>query len=158
VTDRRLFLVTLVLLVGAVLAVVFSGTEVAGRPTAKRYDTQGATSSEVCRSQGGQVQVRVYFALADTDANMRAAGEELRDDPRIAVIEQETQAEAYERFKEIFADQPELLEVAEPDSLPASLAIVPVGVTPEELAAALREELSGAGVDDVNAEGCWLPN
>lgn len=160
-TVRRVLMVALVLLVGAALAVVLSGTEVAGRASAKPYTPDSLTPSNVqtmCRVHGGQLQVRVYFGLDEADENMHATGEVLRDDPRVADVEEETQAQAYERFKEIFADQPELLELARPDSLPASLGLVPaddVGVG--ELAEELRTELTDVGVDEIVDTDCRLP-
>ncbi|HEY3466086.1 MAG TPA: permease-like cell division protein FtsX [Amycolatopsis sp.] len=67
--------------------------------------------------------VVVYFR---TDEEMRAAAAAFHDDPKARRVFVETQAEAYARFKRIFADQPELLRLTRPDSLPASVSLLAV--------------------------------
>ncbi|MFK0251754.1 permease-like cell division protein FtsX [Amycolatopsis azurea] len=74
-----------------------------------------------------------------------AAG--FRDDPRARRVLTETKAEAYERFKKLFADKPELVELTTPDVLPA---VVPVaGTDPEAWANELRQRLPEATKVDV---------
>ncbi|WP_340683238.1 hypothetical protein LCL61_32245 [Amycolatopsis coloradensis] len=52
-----------------------------------------------------------------TDADMTVAAQALRDDPKARRVLTDTKAEASERFKKIFADRPEMLELATPDEL-----------------------------------------
>jgi FtsX extracellular domain len=93
--------------------------------------------------------VIVYFP---SDEEMTAAAETLRKDREVGLVRTETQAEAYERFKEIFADDPELLELARPESLPASTDIRPVvGVDLDSFVDRLRGDY-----DDVSLIPCRL--
>ncbi|OLZ53884.1 permease-like cell division protein FtsX [Amycolatopsis keratiniphila] len=66
----------------------------------------------------------VVFIGADED--MTAAAQALRDDPKARRVFTENKAEAYERFKKLFADRPEPLELTTPDTLPAAVHLVPV--------------------------------
>jgi hypothetical protein len=67
--------------------------------------------------------VVVYF---HTDPEMRLASGTFRDDPKARRVFVETQAEAYTRFKRIFKDETELLQLTQPDSLPASVSLLAV--------------------------------
>ena len=85
-----------------------------------------------------------------TVSAVQAKAEELAGDERFESIEQETQAQAYERFKEIYANQPELIELTRPESLPASVILTPVdGLTATALMADLEDELTGPEVDSM---------
>jgi FtsX extracellular domain len=95
--------------------------------------------------------VVIYFTGPDPDPVMRAAAAELRDDERFESVREETRQQAYTRFKEIFADQPELVELARPDALPASVTLlVRKGSTAERVVGALRMEYPEAEVADQN--------
>lgn len=108
---------------------------------------------QACLDAGGGPQVLVYFVSADSDGHMRRAADALRDDDRIARLDTVTQAEAYERFKEMFKDQPELVEQVRPESLPASIEVSPAeDVSYSELAGDLEDELTG--VDEVQEMVC----
>lgn len=150
-TVRWMAALVAVLVAGTVLAVVFGGTEVSGRPTARDYDDiPGGATAAMCRSAGRQPQVVAYFSMDDTDTLMRTKAEELTGDERFASIEQETQAQAYERFLVLFSDEEELIEQVRPDTLPASLWLTPAGDLPAtELLADLEDELTGPEVDDL---------
>ncbi|OXM44627.1 hypothetical protein [Amycolatopsis alba] len=54
------------------------------------------------------IQLVVYI---ETDEGMTLAAQALRDDPKARRVLTETKAEAYERFKKIFADRPELVKL-----------------------------------------------
>lgn len=87
-------------------------------------------------------RVIVYF---HTDEEMTAAAEKLREDPRVMLVQTETKAEAYKRFKEIFADQPELVELARPEALPASVRVRPAdGIDVRRLTDWLREDFASS--------------
>jgi hypothetical protein len=93
--------------------------------------------------------VIVYFS---TDEEMTTAAVKLREDQEVGLVRTETQAEAFERFKEIFADEPELLELARPEALPASTGIRPVvGVDLNSFVDRLRQDY-----DDVSIIPCRL--
>lgn len=70
-----------------------------------------------------------------TDDAMRTAERELRTDPRVRELTAHTKQENYALVKEIFANQPELLENVRPEAVPASLQVVEqVGVDPRSFA------------------------
>ncbi|WP_246258337.1 permease-like cell division protein FtsX [Amycolatopsis anabasis] len=86
-------------------------------------------------------EILTYF---HTDADMLAAQDKVRD-PRIQSTTSETQLQAYERFKVIFKDQPELVELARPEALPASITVFPTAEADrEQLVAWLRAQLPAA--------------
>ncbi|MPZ80865.1 MAG: hypothetical protein GEV28_10885 [Actinophytocola sp.] len=134
---------------GVVTTVLLSGREVAGTPLAV-WATDSASplpdvgpSDEVmrkaCRDHHRRETLIIDFGGTDPDAPMRLAAEELRGDPRVEAVETETRQETFERFKEIFADQPDLLDVVRPEALPASVTLLPVeGTSVDELYTALQ--------------------
>lgn len=67
--------------------------------------------------------VAVYFR---TDEEMRDAAGKFRDDPKARRVFVQTKAEAFARFKDVFKDQPELLQLTTPDALPASVSLLAV--------------------------------
>jgi hypothetical protein len=100
--------------------------------------------------------VIVYFGGSDPDPTMRTAAAQLRDDKRFESVREETRQEAYDRFKVIFADQPELVEKARPEALPASVQlVVRKGSTGKQVEGALRAEFPDAEV--TVQDGCPPP-
>jgi cell division protein FtsX len=93
-------------------------------------------------------RIVAYFK---TDDQMREAGDKLQNDPRVTNLARETKAEAYARYKQIFADQPELVNLARPEALPASVQVTPAtGVTKDQLMAELRKQFPAADqIDDL---------
>ncbi|HEX6354284.1 permease-like cell division protein FtsX [Actinophytocola sp.] len=93
--------------------------------------------------------VTIYFP---TDEEMTEAAKTLREDREVGLVRTETQAEAYERFLEIFEDDPELADIASPDSLPATTDIrIAVGVDLANFADRLRKDY-----EDVSIIPCRL--
>lgn len=114
-----------------------------------------ATIKRYCLDRGGKQTVIAHFDGGDADAVMSQAADALREDDRIASVETETRQEAYERFKELFANQPELVEIARPEALPASVTLLPADdVHPGDLADAVTAAYPA--IDSVSA-GCELP-
>jgi hypothetical protein len=100
--------------------------------------------------------VVVYFDGSDPDPVMRAAAARLRDDERFESVREETREQAYARFKEVFADQPGLVDKARPEALPASVRlVVRKGSTGKQVEAALRAEFPDAEVTVQDA--CFPP-
>ena len=60
----------------------------------------------------------------DTDAAMQELATALRGDQRVKWLTTRTKQQAYEEFKRVFADRPELVEVARPEAFPASVRVV----------------------------------
>lgn len=61
----------------------------------------------------------------ETDEQMIELADTVHNDQRARKVFTETKREAYERFLQIFKDQPELVRSARPEALPASVTIVP---------------------------------
>ncbi|RZS41313.1 hypothetical protein EV193_103635 [Herbihabitans rhizosphaerae] len=91
--------------------------------------------------------VTVHFDGADTDDRMRAAATRLGEDPRFESVKPRTRAESWEEFKRIFANQPDLLKTARPESLPASvLLVVRENTTSKQVEPQLRAEFPDSKV------------
>jgi len=85
----------------------------------------------------------LYF---DTDEQMAAAAEQIERDPDVAAVMPATKAENFEHFKEIFAEQEELVEMARVEAIPASVEVRPVaGVAVEALQKRLENEVPDVG-------------
>ncbi|SFP83989.1 hypothetical protein SAMN05421810_103574 [Amycolatopsis arida] len=141
-TGRRL---PLVLALGLVLVAVVAGAWVWGGERRVR----GAAGPIPCPRE-----VVVSFR---TDADMFAGAERVAGIVDVESVATETQQQAYERFREIFKDRPDLLEIARPEALPASITVLPtVSADRDGLVAALRAQLPMA--DEVDALDCfWAP-
>lgn len=77
-----------------------------------------------------KLQVNVYLTN-DISANDKACQKDpcrtlradLEKDPAVESVKYENRDDAYKRFKEIFASQPELVKLARPEALPASFNV-----------------------------------
>lgn len=67
----------------------------------------------------------VVYVGTDEEATSTVAA--LHDDPQVVTTFVETREQAYARFKEVFKDRPDLLDQVRPESLPASVSLVPAG-------------------------------
>ncbi|MFI0798550.1 permease-like cell division protein FtsX [Amycolatopsis lurida] len=148
--PRRLLWVVGVVAVLVVAAAVTTGAVVLNRatdppaPAALPRDTVPVPLGE--RELCG---LRLLVAVG-ADADMAVAAEALRDDPKARRVFTETKARAYERFKQLFADRPELLRSVTPDLLPAAVHLVPVaGIDVEAWANELRQRFPKAEKVDV---------
>jgi cell division transport system permease protein len=70
-----------------------------------------------------KVEVSVFLLDSASDAQIEHLNQVLTDIPEVANVEFESRAEAYERFKEIFANQPALVENVPPDAMPQSFRV-----------------------------------
>lgn len=95
--------------------------------------------------------VVLYFDDSDPDPDMRAAAARLRGDERFESVREETRQQAYAKFKETFADQPELVKLARPEALPAAVHLmVRAGTMAQQFEGELRVEFPEA---EVNIQG-----
>ena len=149
-SRKKLFLMVgallLVFVAGLVFLAIWAMRVLAPPPQAAPppADTVPAPLAEhsPCRA------VRLYFSQ---DADMTAASGTFRDDPHVLRVFVETKAEAYERFKVLFKDDKELLQLTRPESIPASVQLtVKPGTDLEGLAAELRPRYPAA--QDVKAQ------
>jgi cell division transport system permease protein len=77
-----------------------------------------------------KLQVQVYLT-DDISANDKQCADDpckslrtaLENDPAVETVKYENRDQAYKRFKEIFASQPELVKLARPQALPASFNV-----------------------------------
>ncbi len=75
-----------------------------------------------------------------TDEGMRVAERELRADPRVREVTARTKQENFEHFKKVLANQPELLEIARVEAIPATVNVVEqLGVDAEPFADELAQ-------------------
>jgi len=102
-------------------------------------------------------KVQVSIFLADDVTEEQRADIEARLDasPEVATYIYESKEEAYERFQQQFAQQPELVENTPADALPESFRVELVN--PERYPVIAEEFPNGeAGVDQVRDEGDFL--
>jgi cell division transport system permease protein len=102
-----------------------------------------------------KVQVSIFLADTVTDQQRQAIATKLHDSPEVKNFIYESKAEAYQRFKEQFAQQPELVQNTPQDALPESFRVELVN--PERYQVIAAEFPNGQnGVDQVRDEGDFL--
>jgi hypothetical protein len=94
----------------------------------------------------GRDVVHVYFSTDEAMAPRR--GRE-RNCPGVASVRSRTTAENYARCEEIFADEPELLETASEDAMPAAIEVRPDDVDTVHLGEVLTNEFPRADVQPI---------
>ncbi len=99
-------------------------------------------------------QVEVSIFLCDgttcppiTDEQQETLRRDLEDQPVVEEVIYESKEEAYERFSELFKDQPNMLEIVEPDILPASFRVSLVD--PDEFLIIRDQFEAYPGVEDI---------
>jgi cell division transport system permease protein len=70
-----------------------------------------------------QVQVSIFLSPDISDEERAQLDQALNTDPLVASYFFESQEEAYEQFRSLFADQPDLVEAVGPESLPESFRV-----------------------------------
>jgi cell division transport system permease protein len=102
-----------------------------------------------------KVQVSIFLADGVTDAQRSAIEQQLKSSPEVKSFVYESKDEAYKRFKEQFAQQPDLVNNVGPDALPESFRVELVN--PERYSVIAAEFPNGQnGVDQVRDEGDFL--
>jgi len=99
-------------------------------------------------------QVEVSIFLCDgttcpqiTEQQQQTLRQDLEDQPVVEEVHYESKEEAYERFTELFRDQENLLEIVEPDILPASFRVSLVD--PDEFRVISEQFQAYPGVEDI---------
>src|SRR3954470_8644989 len=102
-----------------------------------------------------KVQVSIFLADGVTDDQRSAIEQQLKGSPEVKSFIYESKDEAYKRFKEQFAQQPDLVNNVGPDALPESFRVELVN--PERYSVIAAEFPNGQnGVDQVRDEGDFL--
>jgi cell division transport system permease protein len=102
-----------------------------------------------------KVQVSIFLADGVTDQQRSAIETQLKDSAEVKSYVYESKAEAYDRFKQQFSQQPELVQNTPQDALPESFRVELVN--PERYQVIASEFPNGKdGVDQVRDEGDFL--
>ena len=102
----------------------------------------------------GKVEVSVFLRNDVTEGELDGLRSDLAGMPEIETFSYVSKNQAYEEFKKIYADKPELYEVLPEDSLPASFRISLVDASDaEEVAARVN---GSPGIDEVNFGGATI--
>lgn len=112
---------------------------------------------------GDKVEVTIYLTTAQSQTDPNCTGDvcaallqELEADPEVASARYESQAQALQRYNEMFAAQPELLSIVSSDALPASFHVSMNN--PENYAVIIRDYTGRPGVDSVSDQTAFLEN
>ncbi|MBI2168783.1 MAG: ABC transporter permease [Actinobacteria bacterium] len=93
------------------------------------------------------VELEVFFVPTATQQQIDDVQQELKDSPNVKKFRFISKKEALDLFKRFFADQPELVEAVDPDTLPPSFRVVPKD---PELTETIAVQFRGRpGVDEV---------
>jgi cell division transport system permease protein len=102
-----------------------------------------------------KVQVSIFLTDDVSEDQRDAIASQLDASPEVASVVYESKEEAYERFRQQFSQQPELVENTPPDALPESFRVELVN--PERYEVIAAEFPNGQnGVDQVRDEGDFL--
>lgn len=89
--------------------------------------------------------VRHVYGYTEQDAGMQALAAVQRRDRRVAQLTMVTKQQNYERFKQLYADDPELVKLVRPESLPAVVQVLLVaGTDPSRFIDDARAAFPGA--------------
>jgi len=96
-----------------------------------------------------RVEVSIFLKADITDEQRSALDQELRADPLVATngVTYESREEAYNNFKQLYRDSPDLVESVKPDTLPESFRVKLKD--PEKVKEISERYKDKAGVDDI---------
>ena len=110
---------------------------------------------------GNRVEVTVYLTTAQsqTDPNCtadlcQALLKDITDNPEVSSVRYESQEQALQRYNEMFAAQPELLDIVSSDALPASFHVALNN--PENYRTIISDYSGRQGVDSVSDQSAFL--
>jgi cell division transport system permease protein len=111
--------------------------------------------SEMKQIYYDKVQVSIFLADGVTDQQRSVIQAKLKTSPEVKTVVYESKAEAYQRFKQQFSQQPELVQNTPADALPESFRVELVN--PERYQVIAAEFPNGQnGVYQVRDEGDFL--
>ncbi|HEY0663698.1 MAG TPA: permease-like cell division protein FtsX, partial [Thiobacillaceae bacterium] len=94
-----------------------------------------------------KIEVSIYLKKDITDDERAALEAAIKDDPMVEHYEHETKEQAYENFKKMFQDAPDLVSSVKPDTLPESFRVSLKN--PEEYQKAFEKYKSYPGISDI---------
>jgi cell division transport system permease protein len=100
------------------------------------------------RWQGG-VEFVVFLNPTATDDQIQSVGSDLENSPDVEKVTFIDKQAAYEEFKRLFADSPEMQDSVSPDVLPPSYRVVPVSKDADTVSALSKQFSEKAGVKQV---------
>lgn len=100
------------------------------------------------RWEGG-IEFIIFIKPDATQEEVAAIQRELDESPEIESVTFVDQEQAYEEFKEMFSQQPELVESVEPSVLPPSFRVVPTDKQANAVEGLSRQFEERPGVEDV---------
>ena len=100
------------------------------------------------RWQGG-IEFIVFLQPDVSQEQADAVGRELSDNPDVSDVKFVDKQQAYEEFKRLFRNSPELVDTVTPDILPASWRVVPRDTDPNVIEAIGKQFEKKAGVMSV---------
>ncbi|MEO3746355.1 permease-like cell division protein FtsX [Plantactinospora sp. B5E13] len=93
------------------------------------------------------IEVSIFLDAAVTEQQRTELQTELENDPLVREVKHETREEAYERFKQLFADSPDLVNAVQADKLPESFRINLKN--PEQYQQIFDQYKDKEGIDDI---------
>ena len=125
-----------------VIILVLAGVALIGVGVVLGLGASTSSQAKPTRQCGKADWVSVYV---NTDDEMSQVQAKIRAEGQVQSVTGLTKQQTYEQYQRMFADQPELLKLTRPDSLPAEVLVVPApGVTAGDLADRLRKEFPEA--------------
>jgi cell division transport system permease protein len=100
------------------------------------------------RWQGG-IEFIVFMHPTATNDQIEGLKNDLENNPQVAKVSYVDQQQAYEEFKELFRDSPEMVASVEPEVLPTSFRLEPVDKNADIISALSESYKDKAGVREV---------
>jgi cell division transport system permease protein len=94
-----------------------------------------------------RIEVSIFLSKDINDAQRQNIDASLRGDPLVRSVDYETKQQAYTRFKELYADAPDLLSAVKADQLPESFRVKLKN--PEQYDQVFQKYKTTEGIDDI---------
>ena len=104
---------------------------------------------QATRQWEGGIELIIFMDPKIQDAQRDALETKLADNPEVDRFEYVDKKEAYEDFKDLFREQPEMIDTIKPEVLPTSFRVVPVNPEIASITALRNQYQDDAGVFEV---------
>lgn len=140
--------------VATVLATVVAVT-VLSTPPATPLAMSLAARPKCSQDAVPPVEISIFLRDGVTDKQIAVLDASLRSDPRVRQVRYDSREVAYERFKEMYRDAPDLVAAIKPGQLPAAFRVT---LTQRSGHLGLMEDVRRRpGVETVAGASCVLP-